>query len=313
LKPILLVANPSSAMGRGRPALHRALAWLNQNGIVTHQLVSQYAGHLFEALPPLLKEDWRAIAVLGGDGTLFEVINICLDSTSVNFAAPLAVIPGGTGNSFSKDLLSNASAGNKLEDFLRKAAHGAPQPVDVARCRFADGAKVGRSWHKNEFYFINVLGAGFVAEVNHRSFSFGLKKLGAFGYAASVFATLASLHPYQMRLVMDGQIVERPNTFVMICNSRVTGGNMLIAPEASIHDGWLDVVVANAISRWELIKTFPKVFSGTHTSHPEVEIFRAKHVRMETDPPSFLTPDGETLGSTPIEVEVLPGKMQFMI
>lgn len=312
MNPILLVANPASAMGRGRTVLERAVAWFAQSGIATHQLVSQHAGHLFAALPPLLKENWRAIAVLGGDGTLFEVINICLDSTGENFATPLAVIPGGTGNSFSKDLLANATAGNKLENFLRKAAHGAAQPVDVARCRFAEGAKVGRPWHKNEFYFINVLGAGFVAEVNHRSFSFGLKKLGALGYAASVFATLASLHPYQMRLVMDGQILERPNTFVIVCNSRVTGGNMLIAPAASIHDGWLDVVVANAISRWELIKTFPKVFSGTHTSHPEVEIFRAKHVRVETDPPSFLTPDGETLGCTPIEVEVLSGKLQLM-
>jgi YegS/Rv2252/BmrU family lipid kinase len=310
---MLLVANPSSAMGRSRRVLERAVAWFNQHGVATQQLVSQYAGHLFEALPPLLKENWRAIAVLGGDGTLFEVINICLDSTSENFITPLAVIPGGTGNSFSQDLAANASAGNPLEDFLRQAAHGAPQPVDVARCRFAAGANVGRLWHKNEFYFINVLGAGFVAEVNHRSFSFGLKKLGAFGYVVSVFAALASLHPYQMRLVMDDQIVERPNTFVMICNSRVTGGNMLIAPAASIHDGWLDVVVANAISRWELIKTFPKVFSGAHTSHPEVEIFRAKHVRIETDPPSFLTPDGETLGSTPIEVEVLPGKLWVMM
>jgi len=306
MKPLLLVSNPSSAKGRSRAVLERAVAWLKQNSIPTHQLVSQHAGHLFEALPPLLKEDWRAIAVLGGDGTLFEVINICLEATNENFVTPLAVIPGGTGNSFSKDL-----NGNTLEGFLQKAVAGAPQPVDVARCRFAGGANVGRPWHKNEFYFINLLGAGFVAEVNHRSFGF-FKKLGMFGYAASVLATLTKLRHYQMRLTLDEHIIEKPNTFVAICNSRVTGGNMLIAPEASIRDGWLDVVVANAISRWELIKTFPKVFSGTHTSHPEVEIFRARHVRLETDPPSLLTPDGETLGATPIAVEILPGKLQFM-
>ncbi len=306
MNPILLVANPASAMGRGRTILERAIAWLAQNGVATHQLVSQYPGHLFAALPPLLKESWRAIAVLGGDGTLFEVINICLDSTRDHFAAPLAVIPGGTGNSFAKDF-----AGSTLEDFLRKATHGAPQPVDVARCRFANGANVGRPWHKDEFYFINVLGTGFVAEVNHRSF--GFKNLGRFGYAASVFATLAALRPYRMRLTMDGRLLKRANTFVAICNSRYIGGNMKIAPDANIHDSTLDVVVVNAISRWELIKTFPKVFSGAHTSHPEVEIFRARHLRVETDPPSLLTPDGETLGATPIAVEVLPGKLHFMM
>jgi len=305
LKPILLVSNPSSAMGRSRSVLNRAVAWLDQNGVATRQLISQYAGHLFEALPPLLKNDWHAIAVLGGDGTLFEVINIYLDTVDSASAAPLAVIPGGTGNSFSKDL-----RGNRLEDFLQKIAHGSPQPVDVARCRFDHKPDIGRKWHKNEFYFINVLGAGFVAEVNHRSFAF--KNLGMFGYAVSVFATLKAMRYYQMRMTIDDQIIEKPNTFVTICNSRLTGGNMLIAPEASIRDGLLDVVVANAISRWELLKTFPKVFSGAHVSHPEVQMFRARRVRLETDPPSLLTPDGETLGTTPIEVEVLPGKLRFM-
>ncbi len=305
MKPILLVANPASAMGRGRTILERAVAWFAQNGIATQQLVSQYAGHLFEALPPLLKEDWRAIAVLGGDGTLFEVVNICLDSTSAHFATPLALIPGGTGNSFAKDL-----AGATLEDFLRKATHGAPQPVDVGRCRCSNGINAGRKWHKNEFYFINVLGTGFVAEVNHRAREF--KKLGVLGYAVSVFATLADLRPYQMRLVMDGKVVEQPNTFIAICNSRYIGGNMKMAPEANITDNLLDIVVANSISRLELVRTFPKIFSGTHTSHPEVNAFRARKVRVETDPPSLLTPDGESLGTTPIEVEVLSGKLQLM-
>lgn len=306
MNPILLVSNPASAMGRSRTILERATAWLAQNGIATHQLVSQYAGHLFEALPPLLKESWHAIAVLGGDGTFFEAINICLDSTSENFATPLAVIPGGTGNSFAKDL-----DGVTLEDFLRKAVHGTPQPVDVACCRCSNGINVGRRWHKNEFYFINVLGTGFVAEVNHRSR--GFKQLGMLGYAVSVFATLADLRPYQMHLVGDGKVVEQPNTFVAICNSRYIGGNMKIAPEAKINDNMLDIVITNSISRRELVRTFPKIFSGTHVSHPEVEVFRARQVRVETDPPSLLTPDGESLGTTPIEVEVLSGKLHLMI
>jgi len=304
VKPILLVSNPSSAMGRSKPVLEQTVAWLKQNGVTTHQLISQHAGHLFEALPPLLKEDWQLIAVLGGDGTLFEVINICLD-TNHEFNTPLAIIPGGTGNSFSKDLQSD-----KLENSLQKITNGTPQPVDVAYCHFAHKNNIGRPWHKNEFYFINVLGTGFVAEVNHRSF--GFKNLGMFGYAVSVFATLKKMRYYQMRMVIDDQIIEKPNTFVTICNSRITGGNMLIAPEANIRDGWLDVVVANAISRWELIKTFPKVFSGAHASHPQVKMFRAKRIQIETDPPSLLTPDGETLGITPIEVEILPAKLHFM-
>lgn len=303
MKPVLLVSNPSSAKGRSKPILEQALAWLKKNGVTTEQVVSQHAGHLFETLPKLLQEDWQAIAVLGGDGTLFEVVNIYLANHG---RAPLAVIPGGTGNSFSKEFSSH-----KLDDYLEKITRGTPQPVDVAHCRFDRKDGVGRNWHSDTFYFINVLGTGFTAEVNQRSFAF--KNFGRFGYVISVLATLAKLRPYQMLLQIDGQVIEKPNTFVTVCNSRVTGGNMLIAPDASIRDGWLDVLVVNAISRLELLKTFPKVFSGKHITHPEVEMFRAKRLRLETDPPSLLTPDGETLGTTPIEVEILPGKLSFLM
>ena len=303
MKPVLLVSNPSSAKGRSKPVLEQALAWLKKNGVVTEQVVSQRAGHLFETLPALLQEDWQAIAVLGGDGTLFEVVNIYLANHG---RAPLAVSPGGTGNSFSKDF-----SGHKLDDYLAKLTHGTPQAVDVAHCRFDRKDGIGRLWPDDTFYFINVLGTGFTAEVNQRSFAF--KNFGRFGYVISVFATLAKLRPYQMLLQIDDQVLEKANTFVTICNSRITGGNMLIAPEASIRDGWLDVLVVNAISRLELLKTFPKVFSGTHTKHPELEMFRAKRLRLETDPPSLLTPDGESLGTTPIDVEILPGKLLFMM
>lgn len=303
MKPVLLVSNPSSAKGRSKPILEQALVWLKKNGVATEQVVSQHAGHLFETLPALLQEDWHAIAVLGGDGTLFEVVNIYLANHG---RAPLAVIPGGTGNSFSKEF-----SNHKLDDYLEKLTRGTPQPVDVAHCRFDRKDGIGRPWPSDAFYFINVLGTGFTAEVNQRSFAF--KNFGMFGYVISVLATLAKLRPYQMLLQIDDQVIEKPNTFVTVCNSRVTGGNMLIAPDASIRDGWLDVLVVNAISRLELLKTFPKVFSGTHTTHPELEMFRAKRLRLETDPPSLLTPDGETLGTTPIEVEIMPGKLLFMM
>ncbi|MDZ7290437.1 MAG: diacylglycerol kinase family lipid kinase [candidate division KSB1 bacterium] len=310
MKPFLIVANPASALGRGRLVMERAVAWFAQKGIETQTVISQYAGHLLEALPPLLEDNWQKIVVVGGDGTLFEVLNLCLDTMSGDgvapFPTPLALIPSGTGNSFSKDLPAD-----NLEDFLQKSLHGTPQPVDVARCHFSNSLAGGRGWYKNEFYFVNMLGTGFVAEVNVRSQRF--KKLGMLGYAVGVFATLAALRPCRLRLDLDGKTVERANTFVAICNSRYTAGNMKIAPEANISDSMIDVVLANSFSRWELVRTFPKVFSGRHTSHPAVEVFRTRQLRVETDPPCLLTPDGETLGNTPIEVEILPGKLRFMV
>ena len=84
---------------------------------------------------------------------------------------------------------------------------------------------------------------------------------------------------------------------------------MIMAPDAHIDDGLLDVVVLNRITRIGLLRALPKIFKGSHITLPEVETFRASKIIAVTSTPKTCTPDGEVLGQTPVEVKVCPGQI----
>jgi diacylglycerol kinase (ATP) len=102
----------------------------------------------------------------------------------------------------------------------------------------------------------------------------------------------------------DGKTYEQENIFVEISNTTYTS-NFLMAPNAEIDDGLLDVTLLGKASRRRLIQCFPKIFTGEHIHLEEVEQFKAKKIKVETDVPKVLTPDGELVGITPMEVECL--------
>ena len=110
---------------------------------------------------------------------------------------------------------------------------------------------------------------------------------------------------------IDGKTIERYCIFVKICNSRFTGGNMMVAPAAAIDDGLLDIVLLNRISKAPPLKLFPRIFKGTHVQAESVEVFRGKKIVLRTENPLPLTPDGETFGYTPIEVSIFPRKVEM--
>jgi YegS/Rv2252/BmrU family lipid kinase len=300
LKRILIAANTRSARGKGASILQEAERNLAQRGAQCDVLVSQGHGHFFEALPARLREPWDAVVALGGDGTLFQVLNCCLKQEGFN--TPLGLIPAGTGNSFSKEFRHQPA-----QPAWQRLLEGQAVPVDVLRCRL----RQAEAWHGNEYFFINVMGLGFVSEVNINSQRF--KRLGAVSYVLGLLVTLKNFKAARLHLTLDDQTLERTAMFAVICNSRYTGGNMWVAPGAEIDDGVMEVVVLNELSRAGLLRAFPSVYTGRHVDHPKVEIFRCRRLRIECDTPQLLNPDGEILGATPAEIEVLPRRVRFIL
>jgi len=300
LKRILIAANTRSARGRGANILREAERHLTQAGVQCEVLVSQSNGYFFEALPPRLREPWDAVVALGGDGTVFQVLNCCLKHEGFN--TPLGLIPAGTGNSFSKEFRHQPA-----QPAWQRLLESRPVPVDVLRCRLHNA----EAWHGNEYYFINVMGLGFVSEVNINSQRF--KRLGTVSYILGLLVTLQKFKPASLRMRLDEQTHSRTAMFAVICNSRYTGGDMWIAPHAEIDDGMMEVILLNELSRLGLVRAFPSVFTGKHIHHPKVEVFRCRRLRIEAEAEQMLTPDGEIVGCTPMEVEVLPRRVQFIL
>jgi diacylglycerol kinase (ATP) len=129
-------------------------------------------------------------------------------------------------------------------------------------------------------------------------------------YKIGVLLELVVLRAVPCRLVVDGKESVRDAHFVEVCNSRKTGGEMIMAPSAVVDDGLFDVVVARAMSRGTLLKLFPLIFTGEHVKDPHVETFRCSRISVSFEPPQRVTPDGELLGRTPLDIEVVPRALE---
>jgi len=290
---LCMIVNPHAGKKRGGEIAAHVAALLEVGGVETERLVSEHVGgtrELAEDIDPL---QWDGVLAVGGDGTLFEVVNGLLKGAD-SIPIPVGQVPVGTGNSFLRDV-EIASA----EDIVSRILGGRVRDIDLGHFTSDAGS----------FYFANLLGAGFVSNVAHRAGKY--KALGSLSYLLGVVEEVIGLKSTLTRIDIDGRRFERDAIFVEVCNSRYTGGSMMMAPSARIDDGLLDVVILNRVTRRRLLRLLPTIFSGTHVDAPEIEVFSGRDISVESDVPLALTPDGETFGHTPIKVSVHPGRMRM--
>ena len=285
---VLLVYNPFAGHGRAQKILPEVEAYFQEKEIEFDLRMTDYHEHGIQIVAETDLSQYDGVVAAGGDGTLFEVINGYYRNESQQ-KIPIGVLPVGTGNAFARDLeLLNTH----WKDAIDIIALQSPRKVDVGQ--FIS--------HGETYYFLNILGLGFVADVTE--FALKLKALGNLSYTLGVLQKTIFLSSHKLTITINGQEYQRDNTFVEISNTRWTA-NFLMAPSAEIDDGFLDVTLLGKLGRIKLLKSFPKIFTGDHIYLDEVETFKAKEIKIETDVPKVLTPDGELLGITPIEVKCL--------
>jgi YegS/Rv2252/BmrU family lipid kinase len=293
-REILLIANPCSGGKRGKKAIPHVEKRFKESGISYHLRLTEYSSHAYEIVKNSDFEKYNAVVSLGGDGTNYEVLNGLMKNQRIKEKPALGIIPLGRGNSFARDL-NIFTVEEGISSVLKNRTRG----VDV--CRYTQNGEY--------FYFINLMGFGFVSDAAKTAASF--KRLGDLSYVLGVIHTTLGLRFHRLEMEIDGAPYTGNNCFVEICNSRYTGGTMLMSPDSKIDDGYMDLVILSGLSPWSLIKTFPKIFKGTHLSHPALEYIRCKKVSIKTIPSKQLLPDGELRGMTPTEVDILPGHLRY--
>ena len=291
---IALIANSRSKAVKNQNISPELENKLSTRKIRFELFTTRYHGHAFEMIRQLRVAEYDAIVTVGGDGTNYQVLNGMLKFHGDRQLPPLGILPVGRGNSFARDLHIFG-----IDDGLAALDRRAPRNVDV--CRFTQNS--------DAFYFVNLMGLGFVTDVAKTAARF--KWAGDFSYVIGVFQRLLGLNFHDLVLEIDGKVISAKNCFVEICNSRYTGGNMLMAPEARIDDGRFDAVVLAPLSRLSLISTFPKIFKGTHGENPAVQFIQAKSARIYTQPSKILLPDGEIFGTTPTDIRILPQRVRY--
>jgi len=293
---ILVIYNPKAGGGRARKLLSSITNGLETAGIEADVMLTERRGHGIELAANADLSKYDAVVASGGDGTLFEVVNGYFQNKGKK-KPPIGLIPNGTGNAFMKELNLVKSDWQKAIDIIKK---NQPKALDIGRFECEGFNR----------YFINIVGMGFVSRVAQAAESF--KWMGNTAYTIATLLKMVKLKPQKIEIELDNEVLYRDGIFVEVANTRYTGTSFVMAPKAKVDDGLLDVVLLNKISRFRLLLLFTSIYDGTHINYHEVEYFQAKKIKVIEQYPEALIPDGEILGSSPVEFECLAGAVQFL-
>jgi diacylglycerol kinase (ATP) len=292
---VVVVANPTSGRGKGAKLIPKVEQLLSSSGVAHTVLLSRNGADPERLAREAASDGAAVVAALGGDGHVGNVANGLIGTE-----AALAVIPAGTGNDFARVL------GLDRKDPLAAASLLTNTPttkrIDVVRVRHSEG----------ERYFVNVAGTGFDSAVNEHANQVTVLT-GTLKYVYSTFVTLARFKAGQFRIVVDGEERTLGGMLVAVGNAISYGGGMKVTPDAKLDDGILDLCILGEVPKFEFVKTFPKVFSGKHVTHPSVQMLRGKEIEISADQAFEVYGDGERFGRLPATFTVVPGALAVVV
>ncbi len=283
-----LIANPLAGGGRTGRALDGVEQTLTQLGLEHHTERTRSLEHAGELAADAAAAGEIAVA-FGGDGLIGAVAGALRHTDGV-----LGVLPGGRGNDFARAL------GIPLDPIpaCEVLASGAVREIDL-------GIVGSRT-------FIGIASCGFDSDANRIANETRVVR-GNLVYAYGAIRALLSWRPAGFEVTIDGDAPRRVTGYtVAAANSMAYGGGMLLAPDASLEDGMLDVVIVGEVPKLRFLRLLPTVFKGTHTRQPNVQVLRAAEVRISADRPFTMFADGDPIAELPVAVGVIPNAVRVM-
>ena len=263
-------------------------------------MISDGPGQLGELAARAVREGATRIVIVGGDGSVNEVVQGVVGGSEVE----LAVIPRGTG----WDFVRTFDIPRDVDRAVDVALNGAVREIDA-------GSVTYRTWAGEEAraYFANVGSAGISGAIAQRA-NESSKALG--GKVSYYWATLAVFVGWQtgeMRVTVGDQTRSGRMIDAMICNGRFLGGGMMMCPDAEPDDGLFDVLLIGDVTKRDLAFVLPKTYKGKHLPHPRLELLRGSVVTVDADEPLPIEIDGEQPGTTPTVFEVVPRALRLRV
>jgi diacylglycerol kinase (ATP) len=288
-RTIALLTNPTSGKGKGRRTAAIALPRLREAGFEVQELTGSDGLDALRLARDAVAQGVESLVVCGGDG-MTHIGAQAVAGTTTN----LGIIPAGTGNDVARYF-----------DIPRNDPQAAADVVVGSRVRKVDLARVGSS------YFVTVLAAGFDSKVNERANAMAWPR-GQMRYNLATLAELRVFEPLPYTLVLDGVEHRLDAMLVAVGNGSSFGGGLRITEGAVLDDGLLDVVVIRPMTKRKLVRSYPRLFTGTISQIPEYEHHLAREVTVAA-PGIVAYADGERLGALPLTIECAPGALRVLV
>jgi len=297
----VFLVNPASAngsTGRRWPELARRAAAAGLEGAT---LFSERQGHLAELAREAALDGAELLVVVGGDGSVNEVVN---GLAGLGRQPAVAVVPRGTGWDFSRTF----GIPRKIDDAVQIALQGDVRTIDLGRASY-------RAWDGSDAtaWFANVASAGMSGAIAKRANETTKALGGKASYLWATFAVFSGWEATEIEVAVDGERRAGPMFDVVIANGRFFGGGLEICPEAEPDDGLFDVLTIGDVTKRDLVQTMPKMYRGTHLPHPKAELLRGSSVTVTSETPLPIELDGEQPGTTPVTFGVAAGALRLRV
>lgn len=307
---VMVICNPISGSGLGIGRLARLRRAFEEAGIRYTSEVTGAKGHASLLARAAVQAGCSTVIAIGGDGTLFEVVNGIMRHDGSNLplrdGVAVGLVQAGRGSDFGR----SAGIPTDVDTAIERLLEGRTDRIDLGHVQYHSSAGEVR-----ERFFVNAAGMGFDAEVTVRANSAPRVLGGTVPYLSSLFTTLVSYRNKHITITIGGENVcwkGKANSMV-VANGQFFGGGMKIAPEAALSDGEFDLVILGDFDKIDLVRNVPRVYDGSHLTHPKVHLLRAHEIEATSPDRLLLQADGEVLGRAPARFSIVPGALTLIV
>jgi YegS/Rv2252/BmrU family lipid kinase len=299
LSSIVFLVNPASANGKTGKRWPDIARTAHSAGLRGEAIFSERPGQLGDLAREAADGGATLLVVVGGDGTVHEVVNGIAGREGVE----LALIPRGTGWDFAR----THRVPKRLDEALRIAKEGQVRPFDLGRATYLANGSDETAW------FANMASVGMSGAVAAKANS-TTKALGAkTSYLYALGTVFARWKNVELRVRVDQEERNGLMEDTIVAVGRYLAGGMMITPDAEPDDELFDVLLIGDLTKTELVRVMPKIYRGTHLPHPKGEVLRGRTVSIEADDPLPIQLDGEQPGTTPVRFEIAPAAIRLRV
>ncbi|MDH5719617.1 MAG: diacylglycerol kinase family lipid kinase [Spirochaetia bacterium] len=300
---ILFIINRHAGSGKADKKWPKIEKKIKENFKDYSIVFTEKKGHAVEISRKAVQKKIPLIVAGGGDGTISETAAGFIGKNGKPLQTPsarstmLGILPLGSGCDFIRTL----NIPNDIEKSLEIIKKQKRRIIDMGTASF-----INHQGKKEKRPFINISDAGIGAQVMH-VFDGQTKVFGAFiSYQLATLRGLIQFTNKHFKIVIDNKkIKDEPANTVLIANGKYFGSGMKVAPDAKIDDGFFDVIVLDKMSRLKMLLKMPALQKGKYKGIKEINLYKAQKVKVETTPKAYIELDGEQLGATPIEFEII--------
>lgn len=300
----LAIVNPNAGAGKCAEDWPKIEGLLRKYKVAFDPVFTERRYHAMVLSRKMIRKGYRKIMVVGGDGTMNEVINgLFAQENLITTDITLGIIPVGTGNDWARMFGISFNYEEAIQTLIKEKTF----IQDAGRVVF------NRSDRKLGRYFINIAGLGFDALVTRKSND--LKERGKRSkllYFWNIFTSLFGYRHFHASVIVDGTVHECDIFSMNVGICQYNGGGMKQLPLAVPDDGIFDLTIIKKIGKFEILRSLPVLYNGKINRHPKVISLNGKKIRINTSKIIFLETDGENLGHTPFEFEIIPRSVKIV-